>query len=145
LSGQQKLSTIFSILFAAILIGGLILFAAVGTATLEIRNPGQHRQLAPTHKRLAAKLLDFYADSLAHVAGRHLAGGSLETAASLAVRVLRLRLRVHSHGDPKLRQARDRVKQLLLWLPPDIRAGAQKLVVQEPEDRFRSEVYPGKK
>ena len=86
MSGQQKLTSIFSVFFAVILIGGLILSAALGTATLENRNAQKHKQVAPTHNRLAAKILGFYADSLAHVAGRHLAGGSLETAASLSVR-----------------------------------------------------------
>ena len=132
-------------LFAVILIGGLILFAAFGTASSPNRNAAKNGPLAPTHNYLAAKMLGFYADSLAHVAGRHLAGGRLDTAASLSVRVLQVRLRLHSHDDAKLSQARDRVKQLLLCLPPDLRAGAQKLVAQKPEDRFRSGVTPAQK
>jgi hypothetical protein len=145
LSGQQKRIAIFSVLSAVILIGGLIVFAAFGTASSQNRNAGKPKSQAATPNRLAVKILDFYADSLAHVADRHLAGGSLETAAFLAVRVLRVRLRLDSHDDAKLRLARDRAKQLLMRLPPDIRAGAQKLVVQKPEDRFRSQFHPGNK
>lgn len=132
-------------LSAVILIGGLIGLAALGTASSETRPADKAKPRAATPNFLAATVLDFYADTLAHVADRHRAGGSLKTAASLSVRVLRVRLRLHSHDDAKLRLARDRVNQLLLSLPPDIRASAQKLVVQKPEDRFRPENHPGHK
>ena len=111
---------------------GLIVLAAFGTAMPDTRAAGNAKLGAGPPNRLAVKLLDFYADTLAHVADRHQAGGSLKTAASLAVCVLRVRMRLPSHDDAKLRSARDRVKQLLSSLPPEVRAGVQSLVEQKP-------------
>lgn len=143
MSTQQKLTAIFSVLSAVVLISGLIVFAGFGAASPETGPADNARPGAGPPNRLAAKLLDFYADTLAHVADRHRAGGSLKTAATLAVRVLRVRLRLHSHDDVKLRLARDRVKQLLSSLPPEVRAGVQRLVGPKPADRLPSESYSG--
>lgn len=100
-----------------VLIVGLAVLSGIGKPEFGCRDTshGQQSESAP----LYYWFLSVYADSLEHVAERHIEGGSFETATKLLVRVSYVRLRLDGAGAPALVRVLDKLETTAAKVGPD--------------------------